>query len=353
MKKLVLLLVLTFLAGCVENAKNTSVDGPKWQTLLEQGSISFRGLSVVDQATIWASGTNGSVARSADGGQTWKIFQIPDAETIDFRDIYAFDDKTAIVFGIESPVKFFKTTDAGKSWKLVYLNETPGLFFSAAHFDKSGKGIAISDPFEGKFYMVTSNDNGDSWNRYRINSSPDALEGEGIFAASGTNIAMPSKDTVLFVTGCADHARVLRTTDNGKTWESITTPLDSGSESKGVFSIDFKDQNYCIIVGGDYKILGLVGENAAYSQDAGKSWKRVRSKFPTGFRECVKFVPNSDIVITTGPTGSDISYDNGKHYKRFADQGFHTLDVVPNTNAVFAAGQNGKIARLKWETLDQ
>ena len=33
---------------------------------------SFRGLSVVDDNTVWVSGSTGTVGRSWDGGQTWK-----------------------------------------------------------------------------------------------------------------------------------------------------------------------------------------------------------------------------------------------------------------------------------------
>ena len=52
--------------------------------------VSIRGLSVVDNNIIWCSGSNGSVARSIDGGKTF-IWQTVDGyEKRDFRDIEAF-----------------------------------------------------------------------------------------------------------------------------------------------------------------------------------------------------------------------------------------------------------------------
>lgn len=34
-------------------------------------TVSLRGLSVVDDKVAWASGVNGTVIRTIDGGQTW------------------------------------------------------------------------------------------------------------------------------------------------------------------------------------------------------------------------------------------------------------------------------------------
>ncbi|MEO5594786.1 MAG: oxidoreductase, partial [Chitinophagaceae bacterium] len=66
--------------------------------LLSTGNkTSMRGLSVVSDKTIWASGSNGTVARSVDSGKTWKWITVPGFEKRDFRDIEAFDAVTAIV----------------------------------------------------------------------------------------------------------------------------------------------------------------------------------------------------------------------------------------------------------------
>jgi photosystem II stability/assembly factor-like uncharacterized protein len=44
----------------------------------------FRGLSVVDEKVIWASGTEGTVIRTIDGGQHWNVIKVPDADKLDF-----------------------------------------------------------------------------------------------------------------------------------------------------------------------------------------------------------------------------------------------------------------------------
>ena len=53
---------------------------------------------------------------------------------MDFRDIEAFDENTALVLGIASPAYFFKTKDGGATWKLVHFDERPEIFYDAFDF---------------------------------------------------------------------------------------------------------------------------------------------------------------------------------------------------------------------------
>ena len=72
--------------------------------LLHSGNkVSLRGLSVVDNKTIWVSGSGGTVGKSLDSGNTWKWMTVKGFEKIDFRDIEAFDKTTAIIMGITAP----------------------------------------------------------------------------------------------------------------------------------------------------------------------------------------------------------------------------------------------------------
>ena len=57
---------------------------------------SFRGLSVVDAKTVWVSGSRANFLRTTDGGTTWKLDSIAGADSLDLRDIQAFDAITAV-----------------------------------------------------------------------------------------------------------------------------------------------------------------------------------------------------------------------------------------------------------------
>src|SRR5690348_6541610 len=94
---------------------------------------SFRGLAVVNEKVVWASGTNGTVIRTIDGGKTWNVRQVPGAEKLDFRDIEAFDANTAYILSIGNgdASRIYKTIDGGKTWKLQFRNDDPKKFFDA------------------------------------------------------------------------------------------------------------------------------------------------------------------------------------------------------------------------------
>jgi len=78
--------------------------------LLTSGThSSFRGLSVVSDKVIWVSGSNGTMGKSVDGGANWEWIVVPGYEKRDFRDIEAFDEKTAIIMAIAAPAVILKT----------------------------------------------------------------------------------------------------------------------------------------------------------------------------------------------------------------------------------------------------
>src|SRR5690606_29349465 len=71
--------------------------------LLPQDSgveVRLRGISAVDAQVAWASGREGTVLRTVDGGAHWQAIRVPGAEALDFRDIEAFDAGTAVVLAI-------------------------------------------------------------------------------------------------------------------------------------------------------------------------------------------------------------------------------------------------------------
>src|SRR5215216_6044062 len=96
--------------------------------------VSLRGLSVVNDKIIWASGSGGTAVKSVDGGDSWKWLTVKGFEKIDFRDIEAFDSSNAIIMGIASPAYILKTTDGGQTWKVVYENKAQGMFLDAMDF---------------------------------------------------------------------------------------------------------------------------------------------------------------------------------------------------------------------------
>jgi photosystem II stability/assembly factor-like uncharacterized protein len=227
--------------------------GPQWTPQASDVTARLRGVSAVSAEVAWASGANGTVVRTADGGRTWQRLSIPDSEKLDFRDIDAIDDRVAFVLSIGpgDASRIYKTVDAGATWDLQFTNKDPKAFFDAMAFWDGQRGIAFSDSVDGQFVIITTRDGGRTWMRVPRDARPGALESEGAFAASGTNVAVHGRDHVWIGTGAAAASRVLRSTDSGRTWAIAGTPLASGASS-GIFSIAFRDLSMASL-GGDYR----------------------------------------------------------------------------------------------------
>lgn len=236
----------------------------------------LRGLSAASSKVIWASGTHGTYLRSTDGGNSWHAAQVPGAESLDFRDVEAFDADVAYLLsaGPGGQSRIYKTTDGGKSWDLQFTNKDPKGFFDCMAFWNRDHGITVGDPVGGKFEVITTEDGGKSWNAIPRNALPPALDGEGAFAASGSCVAVQGKVNVWFATGGAA-ARVFHSDNAGRTWTVVETPIVHTSESSGIFSIAFQDEIHGVIAGGDYKQPARDGANLAFTSDGGRTWKLV------------------------------------------------------------------------------
>ncbi|MEJ7769424.1 MAG: oxidoreductase [Chitinophagaceae bacterium] len=314
--------------------------------LVQSGTrVSLRGLSVVDEKVIWASGSNGTVGRSIDSGKTWNWMVIKDFEKRDFRDVEAFDAATAIVMAIGEPACILKTNNGGETWRTVYENKTPGMFLDAMEFWNEQSGIVLGDPVNGRFFIARTFDEGRSWNEIPFNNLPAADSGEACFASSGTNIRKLDRDEACFVTG----GRRSRFFNKGS---PVDLPMVQGKESTGANSIAVRDDkklkrsNYLVVVGGDFSANTVSRNNCFLSKDGGKTWIAPVDA-PHGYRSCVEFI-NKKKLITCGTSGVDVSVDGGVHWKLVTTDGFHVCRKSKKGQAVFLAGANGKIARLVW-----
>ena len=320
---------------------------PQWTLQTSGVQARLRGVSAVSSRVAWASGADSTVLRTTDGGATWKKLTVT-ADALDFRDIDAIDDKTAYVLSIgNGPAsRIYKTTDAGATWKLQFKNDDPKAFYDAMSFWDSNHGIVFGDSIDGRFCIMTTENGGRTWVRVAANDLPPALENEGAFAASGTNIALFGKSHAWIGTGAGAKARVLHTTDRGRTWKIAETPLIAGA-SAGIFSVAFRDAKHGVVVGGDYRKENEAVDNLAATSDGGATWNLVKGL--SGFRSVVAYVPTlRGTLVAVGPSGADYSTDDGRTWKVLAGQGFDTLSFARGRAIAFAAGARGTIGKLSF-----
>ncbi len=319
-------------------SKNTDAQKPVVQFLDSGRQCSLRGLSVVSDQVIWASGSKGTVARSTNGGNSFEWITVPGYEDRDFRDVEAFDANKAVIMAVASPGIILKTRDGGKSWVKVFEDTTSGMFLDAMDFDDDGiNGIVVGDPLPGDnhIYFAMTHNQGESWENVTSNSTMFATkDGEAMFASSGTNIAYPSA----LITG----GKASRIYYNG----TFELPIIQGAESTGANSIAISpDGRNAVIVGGDFSNDKINTANCVLVQMKKKPIFSIPSTLPFGYRSCVIYTSKSNL-ITCGSSGIDMSSDGGKNWNNISDASFHVCGKAKKGNTVFLAGTRGRIAKI-------
>jgi photosystem II stability/assembly factor-like uncharacterized protein len=312
-------------------------------------SVRLRGVSAVSAQVAWASGGNGTVLRTIDGGQNWQRIAVPGAEALDFRDVDAVSDRVASILSIgNGPAsRIYKTTDAGAHWTRQFENSDPKAFFDAMTFRDEAHGLAFSDSVDGQFFILMTDNGGQYWSRVRADRLPPALPGEGAFAASGTNIAMHGSDRIWIGTTAS---RVLKSEDAGRTWTVAKTPVATG-DATGIFSIAFRDAQHGVVVGGNYRLEQQAEDNVAITSDGGATWTPAQ-KGLSGFRSVVAFLPGAErSLVAIGPSGTDVSDDDGRTWTPVEGPGFDTLSVTRG-GVGWAAGATGRIAKVQLSRLN-
>ena len=335
MKLCALIFLLTAFFGAV-NAQ--------WQKQNVDTKASLRGLSVVNQKVIWASGTGGTFLRTIDGGRHWTVGNVPDAEKLDFRDVEAFDENTAYLLSIGDgeTSRIYKTTDGGANWRLQFQNKNPKVFLDAFAFWDKTHGIAMGDPVDGKYFLLETTD-GETWKAIENSKMPAAKTGEAAFAASGTCLITNGKNDVYIVSGGND-ARVFKSKNRGKKWTVADTPIIKGTSGSGIFSIAMRDAKNGVIVGGNYENPDEINNNLAFTDDDGKTWKIAKGL--NGYRSGVTFV-GEKTIIAVGSSGSDISNDGGKTWVNLDKENYNAVRGINSSgyDVVFwAVGANGRIS---------
>ncbi len=345
MKKLVALLVVFVCVVC--HAQNRGV-----QILTSGTNTGLRGMSIPQEKVIWVSGTNGTVGKSVDGGASWRWMIVPGFEKKDFRDIEAFDSSTAIVMAVDNPAYLLKTSDGGATWRKVFERSQNGMFLDAMDFKNEKQGICVGDPLvidkSGRriYYIIRTEDGGETWAETQMYKMPPAQPDEAIFSASGTNIWFLDHPDFeyAFVTG-GKISNLYMVGREGKQSKVVQIPINQGIASTGTFSVatDRMKKFYC--VGGDYKETFNAYDNFYYTTDGGDKWGSPAFAPPNGYRSCISIIDGKKLVCC-GPTGVDFCKDGGKDWMNITKEGFNVCGVSKESKTVFLAGEKGKIGRL-------
>jgi len=359
----------------------------QWQILNSGTTADLRGIDNVGRGVAWASGTNGTVLRTEDGGYLWQRCTVPaGAEKLDFRGIQGFDANTAIVMssGTGDLSRLYKTTDGCQTWKLVFTNPDKDGFWDAMKFADRQSGFLLGDPVGGSFVVMGTYDGGEHWIKARAISLEAEGSDSGVFAASNSSLLLSAKTNApSFVTGGTHGAffygGLYQYGDHGKggntycvahadpessstcipsllAFQVLPLPLSAKNASSGAFSIGSVGdlmQYRAVAVGGDYTKPALSDGTAVYLDRQFEGWLPAHAP-PHGYRSAVAYDEAAKTWITVGPNGTDISTDDGRNWKAVhpdaalneaadADRGWNALSLP------YVVGPHGRIGKLEFQ----
>lgn len=351
--------LLLALSGMTPGQSLNQTSGP-WVLEKSGTTVGLRGIHAVGGGVAWASGTNGTVLRTEDGGYEWQSCAMPPgAEKLDFRGIWAWDDDNAIVMssGSGDQSRLYRTTDGCSSWRLVLTNPDKEGFFDAIAFDNGGPGFLLGDPVNGRFVLMATLDQGKSW----IRLHPPGLEAGtvkiGAFAAS--NSAMLLNGGIPLFGSSGPGGPWLYSGEENCTmgiaqddpaacltqflrFGRQKLPMAGDSAASGIFSLARSSNGAMVAVGGEYTKPNAAAGTAACIpvwEGLPPAWVAAKQP-PHGYRSAVAWDADGNAWIAAGPNGSDISYDDGKTWQPLDHGEWNALSLP------WVAGPNGRIAKL-------
>ena len=347
MNKLVLIVVSIVFFSCksIHSVDNRNAVTVTIDTLL-QDKISIRAL-VLDHDKVWYAADQSRFGFIDVKTNQKKEIKLPSEKNAEFRSI-AQTEKYVFILNVGNPALLYKISKEDLSYELVYQENHEKVFYDSMQFWNDKEGIAIGDPIEGSFSVITTRDEGVSWQKTPSDRLPHLEEGEAAFAASNTNIVIKGNATWLVSGG--KKARVFHSRNKGKSWSVVETPIVQGKQMTGIFTADFYNSTIGFISGGNYEVLSQNFDNKAVTYNGGKTWNLVAQNQGFGYASCIQYIPNSHGkgLISVGASGIYYSDDGGSSWNQWStDSSLYTIRLL-NENIAIAAGKN-KVIRIRFK----
>ena len=272
-----------------------------WQPQVSGVTVRLRGVSAVSADVAWASGGAGTVLRTTDGGRTWARRAVPGAEALDFRDVDASDADTR---GRAQHRPGRRLADLPDRRRRRDLDRTLP--------QRRSRGVLRRHRLRRR----QPRRRGQRFGGRPLRHPPDRRRRPDLDAGAGRSPAAgPARRGRLRgqrhqrddgrprpPLDRTTAARVLRSSDGGRSWSVHQTPLATG-EATGIFSIAFRDDRHGVVVGGNYQRESEAVDNAATTSDGGVTWTRVAAPGLSGFRSAVAWLPTAGTAAAGGRPG--------------------------------------------------
>lgn len=266
-----------------------------------------------DENNGWICGSNGTIKKSNDGGDTWT--SVSSGTNAYLMDMQWLNESNAWIVGNQNTV--LKTVDGGNSWQSINAGTTASAQFCGLHFEDINTGYLVS--VYGAVFKTT--DAGISWQQIR---------NEG--GCSYNSIW--SRGLKIFVLG-----QGLLVSDNGgATWRS---ELNGDHDYEDYY---FREPATMWIVGNSGS-TGILYK----TDDLGQNWTGVNTSAHSRINT-ICLAPGTQSMWLAGENGSICNSTNDGlswtlNYNLFYSTWFKSVCAV-NENKVWIVGE-GKLLRLK------
>ena len=328
------------------------------------------GLDAAGNGVVWAAGTNGAWARSLDGGRSWTTGTVPDADTLQFRDVEAFDARRAVLLSIGpgTASRVYTTDDGGATWALRWTNPDPRAFYDCMAFDGQ-TGFAFSDavPLSAdlgvphRLPIVATSNGGATWRDVTEDRTFSVPAGTGAFASSGTCAAYLNGQWLVAFNqpgSTLPKSRVGIWAEEG--WKQTTVPVVSDEPMVGVSSV---------VEQGDAVFAGLLGADSGVTlfradrQTIASGVNRVQTRIqrpagddqaqtntwlpmpPLPIERVYGLAASPKALVATGPDGLAASADGGQTWRLLVRADLWSATRVDDRTFV-AVGRGGRAVRV-------
>jgi len=276
------------------------------------------------------------VYRSTDAGKSWTHIGLDESRHI--GDVVIHPDDHEVVFVAAQGAQFgpggergvYRTTDAGKSWeRTLYVNETTGcvslvmdmnnpLVLYAAMWDHQRKPWTMISGGPGSG-LYKSSDGGTTWNK-TADGLPEA------FGKAGISVSRANSEVVYSVIEAeGEEGGVYRSGDGGDSWSQVSKDRVNIARSWYYMEI-FADPQ-------EENTVYVANAPVMKSTDGGKSWKRVGT--PHGDNHHLWIDPNNNQrMVNSNDGGANVSNDGGKSWSSQQNQATSQFYRVITDNLV-------------------
>jgi photosystem II stability/assembly factor-like uncharacterized protein len=285
-------------------------------------------------STIFA-GTTLGLFKSPDGGKTWRHLSY---EQVNWMVFDPADPQTLYLATEFAGV--LKTTDSGETFRPVNQGFANHRLSEIA---SDGKRLYASSAYEGLFGGVfVSNDGGLRWS---LQANEEALHGRNLHSLS----ASAANADVVFA---ASDDAVLKSSDGGKTWDSVASPrvpvtVKPGQRVRALPTRMHIHAVRAVQLGKGAALFAGTDAGLFRSSNSGVSWEQVKAAGITGTPVLAIYAPPSGAARLALRTASTlfISADEGRTWQPAeVPDGYYIYDVALSVNpevAILAATSRG------------